>query len=125
MSPYPFEKTIVFVAFAGELGLVGSTLAAAKAKSEHAEIEGVPRHDIVGVAAGGDGHTENGFVHVFSAGPEDSPSPELARYVREAGQGYVPSFRAESVFREDRFSRSGDHKSLRREWICTRLQSRA
>jgi hypothetical protein len=110
MSQYQFEKTIVFVAFAGEeIGLAGSTLFAARAKSEHAAIEAVLNNDIVGVAAAGDGHTENGFVHVFSAGPEDSPSRELARYVREAAQRYVPWFRAETVFREDRFSRSGDH----------------
>jgi hypothetical protein len=113
MSQYQFEKTIVFVAFAGEeIGLVGSNLFAEKAKSASADIEAVLNNDIVGVAVAGDRHTENGFVHVFSQGPEDSPSRELARYIRECAQRYVPSFRAEAVFREDRFARSGDHSSF-------------
>lgn len=110
MSQYQFEKTIVFVAFAGEeIGLVGASLYSSKAKEQHADIEAVLNNDIVGVALAGDGHSENGFVHVFSQGPEDSSSRELARYIRETAQRYVPSFRAEPVFREDRFARGGDH----------------
>src|SRR5579872_3257397 len=42
MSQYEFDKTLVFVAFAGEeQGLVGSTLEAAKAKKENEAIEAV------------------------------------------------------------------------------------
>jgi hypothetical protein len=110
LSQYQFDKTIVFVAFAGEeIGLVGSSLYAAKSKEEKAEIEAVLNNDVVGVAVAGDGHAENGVVHVFSEEPADSPSRELARYVREVAQRYVPSFKAEPVFRQDRFARGGDH----------------
>ncbi|HWF08398.1 MAG TPA: M20/M25/M40 family metallo-hydrolase [Bryobacteraceae bacterium] len=110
LSQYRFEKTIVFVTFAGEeIGLVGSSLYAAKAKDQKVQIEAMLNNDVVGVAVAGNGHAENGLVHVFSEEPADSPSRELARYIREIAQRYVPSFKAEPVFRQDRFARGGDH----------------
>ena len=110
MSQYKFEKTIVFIAFAGEeLGSIGSNLYALKAKDHKDQIEAVLNNDVVGVAVAGDGHAENGLVHVFSEEPADSPSRELARYIRETAQRYVPGFKADPVFRQDRFSRGGDH----------------
>lgn len=110
MSQYSFEKSIVFIAFGGEeIGLVGSSLYAAKAKENKDEIEAVLNNDIVGVSVAGDGHAESGVVHVFSEEPADSPSRELARYIRETAERYVPAFRAEPVFRQDRFARGGDH----------------
>ena len=110
MSQYRFEKTIVFIAFAGEeIGLVGSSLYSAKAKEHKDEIEAVLNNDVIGVAVAGDGHAENGVVKVYSEEPADSTSRELARYIRETAQRYVPSFKAEPVFRQDRFSRGGDH----------------
>jgi len=110
MSQYRFEKTIVFIAFAGEeIGLVGSSLYTAKAKEHKDQIEAVLNNDVVGVAIAGDGHSESGVVHVFSEEPADSPSRELARYIRETAQRYVPAFKAEPVFRQDRFARGGDH----------------
>jgi len=110
MSQYKFEKTIVFIAFGGEeIGLVGSSLYSLKAKERKDQIEAVLNNDVVGVAIAGDGHAESGLVHVFSEEPADSPSRELARYIRETAQRYVPGFRAEPVFRQDRFSRNGDH----------------
>ena len=110
MSQYRFEKTIVFVAFAGEeIGLVGSSLYADKAKARNDRIEAVFNNDIVGYDVTGDGRATSGYVHVFSDEPADSVSRELARYVRDCAQRYVPGFRAEPVFRGDRFSRGGDH----------------
>jgi hypothetical protein len=110
MSQYKFEKTIVFITFAGEeIGLVGSSLYAAKAKEHKDQIEAVLNNDVVGVAVAGDGHAETSLVHVFSEEPADSASRELARYIRETAQLYVPAFKAEPVFRQDRFSRGGDH----------------
>lgn len=110
LSRYQFEKTIVFVAFAGEeIGLVGSSLYADKAKERGDLIEAVLNNDIVGNDVTGDGRAASGFVHVFSDDPDDSPSRTLARYVRETAARYVPGFRIEPVFRADRFSRGGDH----------------
>ncbi len=110
MSQYKFKKTIVFIAFAGEeIGLVGSSLYSLKAKERKEQIEAVLNNDVVGVAVAGDGHAESGLVNVFSEEPADSASRELARYIRDAAQRYVPGFKAEPVFRQDRFSRGGDH----------------
>jgi hypothetical protein len=110
LSQYKFEKTIVFIAFAGEeIGLVGSSLYSLKAKEHKDQIEAVLNNDVIGVAVAGDGHAESGLVHIFSEEPADSASRELARYIRETAQRYVPGFKAEPVFRQDRFSRSGDH----------------
>jgi hypothetical protein len=110
MSQYQFEKTLVFISFAGEeIGLIGSTLYADKAKKQGDKIEAVLNNDIIGCEASGDGRSEGALVHVFSEEPADSSSRELARYIRECAQRYVPGFKAGLVFRPDRFSRGGDH----------------
>ena len=113
MSQYQFGKTVVFVAFAGEEdGLVGSSLYAAKAKSFDQKIEAVLNNDIIGSDAGGDGRTGNRRVNVYSEDPDDSPSREIARYVREIGERYVPSMKIATVFRADRFGRDGDQRAF-------------
>ena len=49
MSQYRFRKTIVFIAFGGEeIGLVGSSRYAARAKANNEQIEAVFNNDIVG-----------------------------------------------------------------------------
>ena len=110
MSQYEFEKTLVFIAFAGEEeGLLGSTLYSAKAKAEGQQIEAVLNNDIIGSDVSGSGRTENRKVNVFSDDPLDSPSRTVARYVREIAERYVPSMRISMVFRSDRVARGGDH----------------
>src|SRR6202011_5563618 len=102
MSQYEFEKTLVFIAFAGEEeGLVGSTLYSAKAKAEGQKIEAVLNNDIIGSDVSGSGRTENRRVSVFGDDPIDSPSRTLARYVREVGERYVPSMHVGLIFRSD------------------------
>ena len=110
MSQYEFEKTIVFIAFAGEEeGLVGSTLYAAKAHRENRVIDAVLNNDIIGSEAAGNGLLENSSVRVFSEHPNDSPSRQLARYIKEVGERYVPAMKVDLIFRNDRFGRGGDH----------------
>ena len=100
----------MFVTFAAEeMGLVGSSLYADKAKEHGDQIEAVFNNDIVGNDVSGNGKAEDGLVHVYSEDPDDSPSRELARYIRDAAQRYVPGFKADLVFRNDRFGRGGDH----------------
>ena len=125
LSQFEFEKTLVFVTFAGEEeGLLGSTLYSAKAKADRAHIEAVLNNDIIGSAVAGDGAEENTQVRVFSEDPPDSPSRTLARYVREVAQGYVPSMTVDSIFRADRFGRSGDHTPFALEgFAAVRLTS--
>ena len=110
MSQYKFNKTIVFVTFAGEeIGLVGSTLYADRAMQRKEQIEAVLNNDIVGNDVAGDGRAQSGLVRLFSEDPGDSGSRQLARYIRDSAQRYVPGFKVELVFRNDRFGRGGDH----------------
>ncbi len=100
----------MFVAFAGEeQGLLGSTLFAKKAKDTGMKIEAVLNNDIIGSDIAGDGRTDNHRLNVFSEDPQDSPSRQLARYIREIGERYVPAMNVDPVFRADRFGRGGDH----------------
>jgi hypothetical protein len=110
MSQYEFEKTIVFVAFAGEeMGLVGSSLYARKARKENQIIDGVLNNDIIGSEVSGNGRIDNSTLSVYSEDPDDSSSRELARYVKDISERYLPSMKVDLVFRADRLGRGGDH----------------
>jgi hypothetical protein len=110
LSRGEFDATIHFVAFSGEeVGLVGSTLMAARMKKEGRRIDGVITLDMIGNVRGGDGFVDNRRLRVFSDGPEDSPSRQLARYAKRVGERYFPSAEIDCVFRADRFGRGGDH----------------
>jgi peptidase M28-like protein len=116
LSQYEFEQTIVFVAFAGEEeGLVGSSLFARKARKENQIIDGVLNNDIIGSEVSGNGRIENGTLQVYSEEPADSNSRELARYIKDIGERYLPSMNVELVFRADRIGRGGDHTPFNQE----------
>jgi len=116
MSQYEFEKTIVFVAFAGEeMGLVGSSLYARKARKENQIIDGVLNNDIIGSDVSGNGRIDNSTVSVYSEDPDDSISRQLARYVKDVGERYLPSIKIDLVFRADRIGRGGDHTPFNQE----------
>src|SRR5579884_3099604 len=110
MSKYEWRNSIVFIAFTGEEeGLVGSTLYARSARKENRIIDAVLNNDIIGDDVAGNGRVDNGTVQVYSEDPADSPSREIARYIKEVGERYIPGMRIELVFRQDRFGRGGDH----------------
>jgi hypothetical protein len=116
MSQCEFEKTIVFVAFAGEeYGLVGSTLYAQIARKENLIIDGVLNNDIIGSEISGNGRTINDSLWLFSEGPEDSSSRQLARYIKDVGERYLPSMKVDLIFRADRLGRGGDHTSFNQQ----------
>ncbi len=125
MSRHEFEKTIVFVLFAGEEeGLLGSTLFARQAHAGKRQIEAVLNNDIIGSDISGDGRSDSNSVRVFSEDPIDSPSRQLARYIKEVGERYVPSMRIELIFRGDRFGRGGDHTPFNQEgYAAVRVSS--
>jgi hypothetical protein len=116
MSQYEFEKTIVFVAFSGEeMGLVGSSLYARKARKENQIIDGVLNNDIIGSDVSGNGRIDNSTISVYSEDPDDSTSRQLARYVKDVGERYLPSIKIDLVFRADRIGRGGDHTPFNQE----------
>ncbi len=112
-SQLAFDATLVFIAFAGEeQGLVGATLHARRAETEKRPIEALLNNDIVGNPSGGNGIVDAESVRVFSEGPEDSPSRQLARYVKRIAARYLPAHRVDLIARHDRFGRGGDHTAF-------------
>ncbi len=128
MSKRTFDATIVFMAVAGEeQGLVGATYFAEEAKKDKTDIEAMFTNDIVGNTLGGNGVRDPSTVRVFSegvpsneseeearmrrsvGGENDSQARQLARFVKETGERYLPGFRVTIVYRRDRYGRGGDH----------------
>ena len=128
MAKYEFDATIVFMAVAGEeQGLLGSTHFAEQAKQKNWNVDAMFDNDIVGNSLGGNGVRDRGHVRVFSegvpsnetpaeattrrsvGGENDSPSRQLARFVKEIGDAFVPQFKVMMIYRRDRYGRGGDH----------------
>lgn len=113
-SGVTFDATLVFVCWAGEeQGSFGARAHAQALAAQKVAVEAMFSNDIVGNTRGGNGVTGGGAVRVYSAGPEDSSSRSLARYVERAAALYVPSHRVRLMAREDRFGRGSDHQGFR------------
>lgn len=114
-SGIDFDATLVFVAFvAEEEGLVGASLMAAKAEREGWVIDAMFNNDIIGNSLGGNGILDSRTLRVFSEDPMDSPSRQLARFIRRQGGAYMPGHQVRLIAREDRFGRGGDHTAFNR-----------
>jgi Zn-dependent M28 family amino/carboxypeptidase len=123
-----FPATIVFATFDGEeQGLFGSAHYAKTLHDEGVRVEANLNNDIIGASIGHDGEKAPMDVRLFSeaipAGAQprrvnivgsenDSPARELARFVKETAEAYVPQMRANLVYRSDRFLRGGDQESF-------------
>jgi hypothetical protein len=115
-SGIEFDATLVFMTVAGEeQGLVGSGAHAKKAKAEDIPIQAWFNNDIVGNSHGGDGSIDGATIRIYSQGPEDSASRQLAMFARRVAAEYVPSHRIRLMARHDRFGRGGDHSALNAE----------
>ena len=130
LSKLRFPATIIFLTVAGEeQGLNGSRHFARMAHDQGWQIGGVLNNDIVG--GNRSREQDPGIVRVFSegipaaatdadlkqirllGGENDSPSRQLARYVREAARAYLPGgFGPKMIFRRDRYLRGGDHTAF-------------
>ncbi|MEP6818197.1 MAG: M28 family metallopeptidase [bacterium] len=128
MAKYKFDATIIFMAVAGEeQGLLGSTYAAEQAKQKSVDVEAMFTNDIIGSSTSSDGVRDAHTVRVFSEGVPSNEKPEeatvrrgvggendsaprqLARFIKETGERYVPGMRVMMVYRRDRYLRGGDH----------------
>lgn len=128
MARHKFDATIIFMAVPGEeQGLLGATYFAEEAKKNGTNIEAMLTNDIIGNTLGGNGVRDRKTVRVFSEGvpsnetPEeanvrrgvggenDSASRQLARFIREVADQYVPAMSVMMVYRRDRYLRGGDH----------------
>ena len=112
-SGIEFDATLVFIALAGEeQGLIGATKHAEKAAADKTVIDAVLNNDMVGNVDAPGGMQDSRRVRVFSEGPEDSASRQLARYLVETAARYVPTQQVSLVARHDRFGRGGDHTAF-------------
>ncbi|HZI62952.1 MAG TPA: M28 family metallopeptidase [Pyrinomonadaceae bacterium] len=128
MAKHQFEATIVFMAVAGEeQSLLGSTHFAEQAKQKNWNIDAMFTNDIIGNTLGGNGVRDRSNVRVFSegvpsnetpaeantrrsvGGENDSASRQLARFIKETSERYVPQMKVMMVYRRDRYGRGGDH----------------
>ncbi len=127
MAATHFHGTIIFACFDGEeQGLFGSGHFAKVLKARNAFVLGDLNNDIIGASSGAAGSAPE-TVRLFSqslpidasvaavdrTGSEnDSPSRELARFVKTIGETYVPAMTGELIYRADRFLRGGDQESF-------------
>ncbi len=128
MSKYEFDATLIFMTVPGEeQGLLGAAHWAELAKTKALNVAAMFTNDIIGNTNGGNGVKENKRIRVFSegipsteteaeaktrqsiGGENDGPSRQLARYIKEVGERYVPNFEVTLIFRRDRYGRGGDH----------------
>lgn len=123
-----FRGTIVFACFDGEeQGLFGSDHFAAVLRKRGVQVAGDLNNDIIGASVGHAGERNPYIVRIFSealpinaklrtvnliGSENDSPSRELARFVKSVGEQYVPPMHAELIYRSDRFLRGGDEESF-------------
>lgn len=141
MSKYKFDATIIFMTVPGEeQGLLGSTHFAEEAKKNSMDIEAMFTNDIIGSSIGGNGKRDAHTVRVFSegvpsnetqqeamtrrsvGGENDSASRQLARFIKESGERYVPGMKVWMIYRRDRYGRGGDHQPfLERGYAAVRF----
>lgn len=129
MSKREFPFTIVFVAVVGEeQGLYGAKYLADKAKEQQWNVIAMINNDMIGNSlSSGTQLRDNRQVRVFSEAipyleteaeakvrkatnrENDSPSRQLARYIKTVTNQYVEQLDIKLVYRNDRFLRGGDH----------------
>jgi hypothetical protein len=129
MASRQFPATIIFVAVQGEeQGLYGARHLAQRAKQENWNLVAMLNNDMIGNSFSDETDLkDNTRVRIFSegvpaleteemaalrksiGGENDSRSRQLARYMKETGERYIPQLEVVLNYRTDRFLRGGDH----------------
>ena len=113
LSRNPQPATIVCILFAGEeQGLLGSKEWTREAVEDSLKVSAMLNLDMVGNTIGANGVEEDKVIRIFSRGPLDSEHRQLARFVKEVSETYVPEMTVSLRYREDRYGRGGDHISF-------------
>ncbi|MBO5633987.1 MAG: M20/M25/M40 family metallo-hydrolase [Bacteroidales bacterium] len=114
LSQIPLEQTVKCLFVSGEeQGLDGSRHFADKALEEKWPVLAVLSNDMIGnTRASGTELREDHKVRIFSESGrgEDSPSRQLARYIKEIAARYVPEQEIVLNYRSDRYRRGGDQR---------------
>jgi hypothetical protein len=120
--------TLVFAAVAGEeQGLFGAAHMAQTYRTAGTDVQGMFTDDIIGSPTADDGTRDPYTIRLFAEGvptsetPEqaatrrsvggenDSPSRQLARFVRDVADNDSTGMRVRVIYRRDRYLRGGDH----------------
>ena len=135
LSKQQSGATIKLMFLSGEEhGLWGARHMATIAANEQWNLIAVLNNDMISNAEGSETAThDNTTLRVFSEGipvaetdaqrqqriynatENDSPSRQLARYVKEVGERYVDNMTVQLIYRTDRFGRGGDQTPFARE----------
>jgi hypothetical protein len=129
LSQYRFPGSIAFVGLSGEeQGLNGGSILAQHAIDAGWNIDAVLNNDMIGNITGVNGVINNTTARVFSEGTRyvetesearqrrsqggevDSASRNIARYVDEMADRYIPNLDVMMIYRLDRFGRGGHHR---------------
>ncbi|TDC36367.1 M20/M25/M40 family metallo-hydrolase [Micromonospora sp. 15K316] len=133
--------TIVFAAVAAEeQGLYGSAHLAQQLKAAGADVQGMFSDDIVGSSTADDGTRDPRAVRLFAegvptaetpgetntrrsvGGENDSPSRQLARFVKDVAENSATGMEVRVIYRRDRYLRGSDHISfLEQGWPAGRF----
>lgn len=129
LSKHKFAGSIIYAGLSGEeQGLFGGKIVAQHALDQGWDIKGVLNNDMISNITGVDGVTDNSTARVFSEGTRaneteaeartrrftggevDSPSRNLARYIKSQADQYMTNLNVMMVYRLDRFGRGGHHR---------------
>ena len=129
LSKHKFAGSIIYTGLSGEeQGLYGGKILAKYALDQKWEIKAVLNNDMISNIQGIDGVIDNTTARVFSEGTRavetkegahnrrfkggevDSPSRNLARYIKKTGEQYLTNLKVMLVYRLDRFRRGGHHR---------------
>ncbi|WP_394342069.1 M28 family peptidase [Nonlabens ponticola] len=129
LSKRTFKNSIVYVGLSGEeQGLFGGKGLANYAEKNNWNVIGFLNNDMIGNIQGVDGVIDNREFRIFSeptdptetdrqrgarrfyGGEVDGISRQLARYLHNSVQTYMPEMRPMMVYRLDRFGRGGHHR---------------
>ena len=131
MSQLAFDRTVVFMATIGEeQGLIGADAFAKYAKQTGIQFNAVMNNDVVGGIICGEtssppicpglNHIDSTQVRFFSAGSNNSPNKQLARFIKlEYQEELLPMVSVPMMVTimsgEDRVLRGGDHIPFRQQ----------
>ncbi|MEX0738906.1 MAG: M28 family metallopeptidase [Pseudohongiella sp.] len=129
LSQYTFPGSIIYAGLSGEeQGLNGGAILAAHARQNNWDIKAVINNDMIGNIRGINGVINNTTARVFSEGTRyveteeearqrrfqggevDSASRNMARYIDDIADQYIPNLDVMMVYRLDRFGRGGHHR---------------
>jgi len=102
LSKRKYAGSIIYAGLSGEeQGLFGGKIVAEHALKEGWEIKGVLNNDMISNIT---------RARRFTGGEVDSPSRNLARYIKAQADQYMTNLNVMLIYRLDRFGRGGHHR---------------